>query len=197
MRVALDLQLNPPEVPKPLKPKWAPVLNLFYALCVCLLGYAGIASAQRFQLEAARTENAARLQGQNAELSRLQAEAASLTRQAAISGDLAEWLTITPPAQALTLLLTKEVQPNVSFSRLLIEMEQGQPNVRITVEMQTANPEAASRQVAGIQAALDRAGFRTINVDTDSPTPEGWRFIAMLALPLNGDFAQLISETSR
>jgi hypothetical protein len=44
---------------------------------------------------------------------------------------------------------------------------------------------------------LDRAGFHTVNIDTDQPTPDGWRFVAIIALPAKGDFSMLTIQTPR
>jgi hypothetical protein len=63
--------------------------------------------------------------------------------------------------------------------------------------MTTVSQDSASRQVASIQAALDRAGFHTVNIDTDQPTPDGWRFVAIIALPAKGDFSMLTIQTPR
>jgi len=72
----------------------------------------------------------------------------------------------------LALLLTRDVEPNVSFSRLVVAMDQGQPSFKLVVELVSASHDSATRQINRLQDALDRAGFRTINVDSDGP-PRG------------------------
>ena len=67
----------------------------------------------------------------------------------------------------------------------------GQPSFKLVVELVSASHDSATRQINRLQDALDRAGFRTINVDSDGPTPEGWRFASTVALPANGDFSKL------
>ena len=191
MQLAIDLQPEPPETPKALNQSLRNVVVLFYALSAGLLAYAGIASFKRIHVEEATHVFENKIKAATAESQRLQSEFDSITNLRAKAGDLAEWLTISPPAQALVLLVTQEVEPNVAFTRLAIEMEPAQPSAKITVELSTPGSESASRQVAKIQAALDRAGFRTATVDTDAPTPEGWKFSAIVALPRNGDFSQL------
>lgn len=191
MQLAIDLQPEPPETPKALNQSLRNVVVLFYALSAGLLAYAGIASFKRIHVEEATHVFENKIKAATAESQRLQSEFDSITNLRAKAGDLAEWLTISPPAQALVLLVTQEVEPNVAFTRLAIEMEPAQPSAKITVELNTPGSESASRQVAKIQAALDRAGFRTATVDTDAPTPEGWKFSAIVALPRNGDFSQL------
>ena len=191
MQLAIDLQPEPPETPKALNQSLRNVVVLFYARSAGLLAYAGIASFKRIHVEEATHVFENKIKAATAESQRLQSEFDSITNLRAKAGDLAEWLTISPPAQALVLLVTQEVEPNVAFTRLAIEMEPAQPSAKITVELSTPGSESASRQVAKIQAALDRAGFRTATVDTDAPTPEGWKFSAIVALPRNGDFSQL------
>lgn len=191
MQLAIDLQPEPPETPKALNQSLRNVVVFFYVLSAGLLAYAGIASFKRIHVEEATHVFENKIKAATTESQRLQSEFDSITNLRAKAGDLAEWLTISPPAQALVLLVTQEVEPNVAFTRLAIEMEPAQPSAKITVELNTPGSESASRQVAKIQAALDRAGFRTATVDTDAPTPEGWKFSAIVALPRNGDFSQL------
>jgi hypothetical protein len=191
MQLAIDLQPEPPETPKALNQSLRNVVVFFYVLSAGLLVYAGIASFKRIHVEEATHVFENKIKAATTESQRLQSEFDSITNLRAKGGDLAEWLTISPPAQALVLLVTQEVEPNVAFTRLAIEMEPAQPSAKITVELNTPGSESASRQVAKIQAALDRAGFRTATVDTDAPTPEGWKFSAIVALPRNGDFSQL------
>lgn len=193
MQLAIDLQPEPPETPKALNQSLRNGVVLFYLLSTSLLAYAGIASLKRIHVEGATSVFENKIKAATAESQRLQSEFEGITNLRAKAGDLAEWLTISPPAQALVLLVTQEVEPNVAFTRLAIEMEPAQPSAKITVELNTPGSESASRQVAKIQAALDRAGFRTATVDTDAPTPEGWKFSAIVALPRNGDFSQLTS----
>ncbi len=191
MRVAIDIQPNPPEVPKSLPPGGANGITFFYFVALLLVGYIGVATTQHLHLAAARGRTETSLSDAQAELTGLISEGSDLMRRAAVAKELAEWLAITPPTQSLLLLLTQEVEPNVSFSRLQVEMEPGQPAAKITVEINTPSDDAASRQVASIQSALEKAGFRGINVDKDEPTPEGRRFMTTVALPLKGDYSLL------
>jgi hypothetical protein len=191
MQLAIDLHPEPADTVKPLNPSLRHAVTLFYALCAGMLAYAGFAFYKRTGVERATQASAEQFQIATAESQRIQGEFNRIIGLRAKAGELAEWLAISPPTQALVLLITQEVEPNVAFSRLAIEMEQGQPSAKITIELNAPNPDSASRQVAKVQAALDRAGFRTATVDTDAPTPEGWRFSAIVALPRNGEFTQI------
>lgn len=194
MTLAHDLQVNPPELPRPLKPALSNLVVLLYATILAFSIYIGSTALQGVRVAAESEVLSKNLLAAQTKLSAIEKEANSMAQLRAKAGDLSEWLNITPPAQALVILITQQLEPNVTFSRLAIEMEQAQPNAKITVELTTSKQESATRQIAKIQSALDRAGFRTATIDTDAPSPEGWKFSAIVALPRNGDFSLLKRE---
>jgi hypothetical protein len=191
MQLAIDLQPNPNPTPEPLPKAADTIVTFFYLAVILLLVFLGAAWAKRYTIQQQMTQTTADLARANASLADLRAEQTRLGKQGVVAGGLAEWLSMSPPAQALALLLTRDVEPNVSFSRLVVAMDQGQPSFKLVVELVSASHDSATRQINRLQDALDRAGFRTINVDSDGPTPEGWRFASTVALPANGDFSKL------
>jgi hypothetical protein len=194
MTLAHDLQINPPELPRPLKPALSNAIVLFYVTILAFSIYIGTTVLKGVRVTAESEILAKQFLLDESKLSAIEKEADSIAQLRAKAGDLSDWLSITPPAQALVILITQQLEPNVTFSRLAIEMEQAQPNAKITVELTTSKQESATRQIAKIQSALDLAGFRTATIDTDSPSPEGWKFSAIVALPRNGDFSLLKRE---
>lgn len=195
MKVAFDIQPDPVPVLKPASPSLLPAITGFYALTVVMLGLIGAMTAQRIGLEKRRQVIAAERIESGARRDALLAELRGLEKRASISDDLIEWLSICPPAQSLILLLSRDVEPSVAFSKLSMELEPGSPNAKITVEFSASNQDISTKQVANIQAALIKSGFRTVNIEADAPTPEGWRFVTLVALPLKGDFAQVNQNT--
>ena len=127
----------------------------------------------------------------DASLTALKNEADKIQHNTAVANDFAEWLSITPPTQMLTFLLSTQVEPNISLTRLSVEMAQGSPNFKVTVQMATKDQGAAGRQVLRTTKLLEDAGFQAVNTDTDSPTPEGWIFAATYASPAHGNFSKL------
>ena len=201
MRTAIDLQPVPPAVLKPLNPNKATGVTLFYAVSLMLVGYIAFATIQRFKMQAAIMEGSVRVEEAKAERDKLLERTEALNRKAAISNDLTEWLAMSPPAQALALLLTGQVEPNISFSRMIVDLEPGAPNAKISIDLISDAPDIArrqdnsSRQVNKIQAALEKAGFKTVNIESDQPSPEAWRFVTIVALPQGGDFKKLFKTT--
>lgn len=191
MRIAIDLQPNPPDVPRSLPAAGANAVTFFYFAMALLAVYGIVATTQHVRIAAAGARCDRELAEAQRDLASAIAEASELSRRTAVATELSDWLAITPPAQALLLALVQEVEPNVSFSRVQVEMEPGQPIARVAVDINTASGDAASRQVANVQNALERVGCRGINVDRDEPTPEGRRFVTTVALPLHGDFTLL------
>jgi len=194
MIIAHDLQINPAELPRPLKATLQNLVVLFYAMILIFSVIIAVTLLQGVRVAVESELQSKKLLADQTKLSAIEKEANSMAQLRAKAGDLSDWLNITPPAQALVILITQQLEPNVTFSRLAIEMEQAQPNAKITVELTTSKQESATRQIAKIQSALDRAGFRTATIDTDAPSPEGWKFSAIVALPRNGDFSLLKRE---
>lgn len=195
-RSAFDVTCEPQDVVKPLPANRIHFVTAFYAMMAVFLGWFVF---NQFRIKGYQQTEATTM----SETSALEAERDQLTqalkemeKRAQISGDLVEWLAITPPAQAVVLMIAREVEPNVSFTRLTVDMEPGTPNLKLTTEFFSTDTEVSTRQVAKIQQALDRAGFRTINIETDQPIPEGWRFSILLACPQDGDFQSIISNQS-
>lgn len=201
MRTAIDLQPAPPELLKPIHPSKATGVTLFYAMSFILVGYIAFATVERFKVQAAILEGTVRVEEAKAERDKLQQRTEELNRKAAISNDLTEWLAMSPPAQGLALLLSGQVEPNISFSKMVVDLEPGAPNAKISIDLISDAPEVASRQdnssrqVNKIQAALEKAGFKTVNIEADQPSPEGWRFVTIVALPQGGDFKKLFKTT--
>jgi len=196
-RVAIDIQPSPPDVFKPLPGKLSIAVTLFYLLSIGLLAYAGYASWSRIKIEQQITEVNTSLSADNERQKTLEAETLALQKRAEISTDLTEWLAMSPPAQAMILLLARQVEPNISFSKLVIELEPGAPNAKITLEILSADQDNSARQINRVQAALEKANFKTVNIDADQPTPEGWRFVTTVALPRNGEFQKLVKNAQQ
>jgi len=202
MRTAIDLQPAPPEVLKPIHPNKATGVTLFYGVSLIMVGYIAFATVERFKVQAAILEGTVRVEEAKAERDQLQKRTEELNRKAGISNDLTEWLAMSPPAQVVALLLSGQVEPNISFSRMVVDMEPGAPNAKISIDLINDSPDVASRQdnssrqINKIQAALEKAGFKTVNIEADQPSPEGWRFVTIVALPQGGDFKKLF-KTSR
>jgi hypothetical protein len=195
MRLAIDIQQNPPSVHKPLPQNRIILVIVFYLV---VLGLGGINAYLYTKKTAILNEIAVHeknLEEAKGIQAKIESDTIALQKNAQLARDLGDWLSINTPAQALLLLISRQVEPNVSFTELLTEFEPGAANGRITIEIISSSLDASSRQIAKIQEELGRAGFRTINIESDQPTAAGWRFVVMLALPTQGHFANLVKKS--
>lgn len=195
MRIANDIQLTPPEVNKPLRANLAWGVTAFHVITFLLLAVIVFATISRFKVEATILSETALLGEAKAERDTIEQQTLALQRKVAISDDITTWLSMSPPAQALTLLLARQVEPDISYTRLAIEMEPGAPNAKISIEFASSSPDNSSRQVNKIQSALEKAGFEMVNIEADLAIPEGWRYVTIVALPPKGSFEKLINPT--
>ena len=199
MRLAIDIQRMPTAVPRPLPASLTHSVTVFYIVTVLSAGLAGFAYMRGVKLDAAYAVADADLTQRKSELAKIKKEADTLDEQKKMSGDLAEWLSITPPAQALLLLFSDNVQANVSFQQLSIDLPPGDPTVKIGLTMligiddALSRADAASQQTARLTDALANAGFRQVNVEQDHATPEGWQYVAIYSLPPKGNYTKLTS----